>query len=240
MLLSGHQPVYLPGIIFFNKIAISDAFMFVGHCQNVAGAWHTRNKVRVGKHPFFLSIPIKRNSRFGQSINDAEIAHTHWKRKHLRTMEHTYSKRPFFHVFFPELHALIMQDLPTLGDLDIAIIQLILKWLDIKTPILDSRNYTIEGHKTDMIISMCRVSGADSFICNEGSRVYLEEERVALEGIQHYWQVFNHPVYEQGKPFIANLSIVDLLFNMGESASRQIVRNCGYAEKGPYKAVVKK
>ena len=44
MILSGHQPVYLPGIQLFNKIALSDKFMFVGHCAFEDGSWHNRNR----------------------------------------------------------------------------------------------------------------------------------------------------------------------------------------------------
>ena len=46
MIFSGHQPVYLPGIIVFTKIALSDAFMYVRHCQYVSGSWHSRNFIR--------------------------------------------------------------------------------------------------------------------------------------------------------------------------------------------------
>ena len=61
---------------------------------------------------------------------------------------------------------------------------------------------------------------------------------LAENNIQHYWQIFTHPEYDQGKPFIEKLSIIDLLFNMGP-ASREIVFSCGYAEEGPYRAVSK-
>ena len=122
MLLSGHQPVYLPGIILLNKIAISDAFMFVGHCQNVVNSWHTRNKVRVEDRFAYISIPVIRANRFGQSINQTEMAHMHWRRKHLRTIECTYSKRPFFDDYFPKLQSLLMQNWKTLGEMDMALI----------------------------------------------------------------------------------------------------------------------
>jgi hypothetical protein len=235
MLLSAHQPVYLPGIILFNKIAISDAFMSIGHCQNVRCGWHARNKIRVGDQPYTLSVPVTRKNRFGQSINDAQLANMHqWRRKHLRTLENSYSKRPYFDMYFPRITELLMRDWRSLGEMDMAIVKTIMDWLEIKTPVYDSEDYAIEGAKTDMLISMCRALHADSFLFNEGSRVYLEEEKMARNEIQTYWQVFEHPVYDQGKDFIENLSIVDLLFNMGKE-SCEIVRSCGRAEIGPCK-----
>jgi len=83
MILSGHQPVYLPGIILFNKIALSDAFMFVGHCQYTQKSWQTRNRIRLGEGEHWLSVPVMKFRALGQSINDTEILDEHWKKKHL-------------------------------------------------------------------------------------------------------------------------------------------------------------
>lgn len=233
MILSGHQPVYLPGIILFNKIALSDAFMFVGHCQYTQKSWQTRNRIRLGDEEHWLSVPVKKSGRFGQSINDTEILDEHWKKKHLGSIRQAYGKRPYFQHYYPELERLILDGHVGLGDLNIAIIRSILGWLEITTPILDSRKLSIEGNKTDMLISMCAAAGADHYLSNEGSRDYVDEPAMGEKSIQHCWQIFEHPVYDQGRPFIPNLSIIDLLFNAG-AAARDIVRGCGRVEPGSY------
>lgn len=220
MILSGHQPVYLPGIILFNKIALSDKFMLVGHCDVGDGTWHNRNQIRNAR----LTIPIKHG---GKSINETEIDGTHWKRKHLRSIELTYSKRPFFGFYFDKLKELIEMPCKYLGPLNMALIELFCMWLRLPTEILDSRDYSIEGRKTDMLISMCDVVGADQYLSNEGARAYVDEPRMALAGVTHRWQKFKHPQYEQGSEFTPDLSIIDLLFNCGPDAGR-IVRACGH------------
>ena len=117
MILSGHQPVYLPGIILFNKIALSDAFMFVGHCQYTQKSWQTRNKIRLGNDEHWLSIPVKKSGRFGQAINDTEILDEHWIRKHLGSIRQAYAKRPYFDQYYPDLERLISNCERKLGDL---------------------------------------------------------------------------------------------------------------------------
>lgn len=234
MILSGHQPVYLPGIILFNKIALSDAFIFVGHCQYTQKSWQTRNRIRLGEVEHWLSVPVKKSGRFGQSINDTEILDEHWKKKHLGSIRQAYGKRPYFDQYYPELEALILRGSASLGDLDIAIIRKIVDWLEIPTRILDSRDYSIVGNKTDMLISMCEAVGADHYLSNEGSRDYVDEKAMADAGTQHCWQIFEHPIYEQGCTFVENLSVIDLLFNVGPAA-REIVRNCGRIEPGSYR-----
>src|SRR5689334_17350626 len=83
LLLSGHQPVYLPGIILLNKIALSDLFMFVGHCQYVKKSWHSRNRIALRKQELWLAVPVKTAGLFEQVINETYLANEIWKRKHL-------------------------------------------------------------------------------------------------------------------------------------------------------------
>lgn len=231
MILSGHQPVYLPGIILFSKIFLSDAFMFVGHCQYVRKSWHSRNRIRVRDGEYWLSIPVKTAGHFCQSINNTEILDEYWKKKHLGSILQTYRKRPFFDLYYPDLENLILKSNSKLGDLNITLIRRIINWLEIPTMILDSRDYQIVGNKTDMLISMCESVGADHYLSNEGSRDYVDEKLMADSGIQHCWQIFNHPFYEQGLTFMGNLSVVDLLFNVGPMA-HEVVRDCGRMELG--------
>lgn len=233
MILSGHQPVYLPGIILFNKIALSDAFMFVGHCQYTQKSWQTRNKIRIGEAEHWISVPVKKSGRFGQTINDTEILDQLWIRKHLGSIRQTYAKRPYFDQYFPALEALILKGGPRLGDLNIGLIRQIVSWLELPATILDSRDYPVAGNKTEMLISMCEAVGADHYLSNEGARDYVEEKTMADAGIQHCWQIFEHPQYPQGQPFVENLSVIDLLFNVGPAAGN-VVRQCGRVELGSH------
>ncbi|MCF8473597.1 MAG: WbqC family protein [Emcibacter sp.] len=226
MILSGHQPVYLPSIHLFNKIALSDKFMFVGHCQFVNKNWHSRNYIRNGKESQILTVPVLKTGRFGQSISETVINGDHWKRKHLGSIKNAYQKRPYFKDYFPAIEELINRPWIYLGDLNIALVVQFLEWLKIDVPIFYSENHKISGHKTDMLISMCQAMGADHYLSNEGARSYVEEARMSEVGICHLWQDFSHPEYGQGADFIPNLSIIDCLFNMGP-ASRDIVIKAG-------------
>ena len=103
------------------------------------------------------------------------------------------------------------------------IIKHFLEWFKIDTPILDSRDYAIKENKTDMLISMCKAVKADAYLSNLGSMVYVEESHMAEENLDHYRQSFTHPIYDQGTPFIKNLSAIDILFNIGSEAHDIIV-----------------
>jgi hypothetical protein len=193
--------------------------MFVGHCQASPGTWHNRNQIRGAK----LTIPVKHD--FGQSINETEFAGDHWKKKHLRSIEFAYGKRPFFKEYFPEIAHIIQSEWRSLGGLNTALVSKFCSWLVIN-PVWHLAG-NIEGHRTDMLISMCKATGADQYLSNRGAMDYVDEEKMAAAGIKHRWLNFTHPIYDQGhSEFITNLSIIDLLFNCGPESGR-IVKEAG-------------
>lgn len=225
MRLSGHQPVYLPGIIVFTKIALSDAFMYVPHCQFVSKSWHSRNYIRgVNDQPIMLTVPIEKS--MGQSIAETKIMEGNWRRKHVETIKQVYRHRPYFADYF-SLLSFIIQEADDLCGLNMRLMAQIIAWLGLKTKCVDSRQYGIAGSKTAMLISMCYAVKADEYLSNPGE-TYVDRGAMAAYGIAHHFLKFTHPVYDQGpnKEFLPNLSIIDLLFNCGPEAAR-IVKNAG-------------
>ncbi len=219
MMLSGHQPVYLPGIQLFNKITLSDCFMFTGRCQYSHKSWQKRNYIKTG----MLSMPI---SSLGLSINETVIGGGVWRKKHIKSLELAYGKSEFFEDYFPEVKEIIEYPWNGLASLNECLIELFMDWLDIMVPTYCDT--WVEGHKTDMLISMCRVVGADQYLSNEGARAYVDEVKMAEAGITHHWQKFTPPDYGQSKNINdGQLSVLDLLFMKGPGAAK-IVRECGY------------
>ncbi len=225
MMLSGHQPCYLPGIILFNKIALSDAFMFVGHCQYTPKSWHSHNYIRTGK----LSVPVHKAT----SINETMVCGDFWRGKHLKSIVATYRSYPFFSRYFFELQGMLDQGDSSLGRMNMELINCILDWLDIRTRMLDSEHFGIKAHKTEMLIEMCQSVSADEYLSNEGSRDYVDEELLAANGIKHRWQKFKDPDYGQKRLVIDGkeqpLSVLDLLFSKGPEAG-EIVKKAGYVD----------
>ena len=224
MIVSAHQPVYLPGIIFFNKLSLSDACMLLPHCQFVAHSWHQRNRIRNAGGVQWLSVPVC--ASFGQSIAQTRIANHHWRRKHAASLRHVYGKRPYFDTYFPDLEKLLLADTESLAELDMSLLRQFCEWLRISTPLHDSRDFALTGHKTELLIEVCSALGADRFLSNPGSVAYVDEALMAAHGVAHHWQRFEHPVYRQGCDFLPDLSVVDLLFNVGPHAA-ELVRQCG-------------
>ena len=157
--------------------------MFVGHCAFEDGSWQNRNRWQ-GTHSFH-TIPIKHGAT---SINNAEFADDRWKKKHLRSIELNYSKRPYFDYYFGPLKWII-QNSTSLAKLNKELIDAICKWLQIKTEILDSVDFKLEYEtKNGMLAAMCKATGCDQYLSNEGSRDYVDEDWLWEHGVIHRWQ----------------------------------------------------
>lgn len=224
MILSGHQPSYLPGLSLFNKIALSDIFMHCGHLQYQAKSWHSHNFIRTCE----LTVPVHKT--FGDQINQVTIADERWRRKHVKSIETAYKGFRFFDDYFPGLKEIIEHDCTLLDTLNRKLIDKILGWLGIQTKIVDSTQWHFDGDAVDKIIAMCKAVGADEYLSNDGASAYIgyaEERRMKEAGITHRWQRFNHPVYGQDmKMNDGRLSVIDLLFRFGPKA-RPIIEHSG-------------
>jgi hypothetical protein len=223
VILSGHQPTYLPGIILFNKISLSEEFMFVGHCQYGSGPWHNRNQI---KGDITLSVPVKHN--FGQSIDEALIDNSQaWKRKHIRSIETNYSKSPWFSDYFPSLREIIEHEWARLGPMNEKIIEYLCDCFGLDTEISRSQDYKITSQDdgNHLHIQMCAAAGADQYLHSPGEKKYVDESR--SPHIKHLWQHFEHPLYPGQTE--TNLSAIDLLFNCGPESGK-IIRGAGHVD----------
>lgn len=226
--LSAHQPVYLPGIILFNKIALSDTFVFLADVQFKRRSWHVRNQIRNGEAPIWLSVSVDKDAGQSNTIRQVAFGDDGWIRKHCASLEHTYRKRPYFDAYYPALKALLEARHANLAELNMAIIRHVCAVLDLETKLVDSADLDHGGENQARLISLCHAAGADRYISNVGSAAYIDEAGFAASGVSHLWQAFTPPVYDQGKAFLSNLSIIDALFNLGP-ATAALVRESGHA-----------
>jgi hypothetical protein len=90
----------------------------------------------------------------------------------------------------------------------------------------------VEAKSTELLMQIVKKVGGDIYLSGFGGVKYQEETEFAKAGIKLMYSDFNHPVYKQlWGDFIPNLSVMDLLFNMGNE-STQIIKNSKGAKNG--------
>ena len=85
-------------------------------------------------------------------------------------------------------------------------------------------NYNKATKNNDLIIELCRLCAADTYLSGKGAMKYILPEKFKEHDIKLVFQQFECPIYEQvnHEQFTANLSTLDLLFNCGIEESRKI------------------
>lgn len=233
MIISVHQPQYLPWLGYFDKIASSDAFVFLDNVQYKAREYQNRNKIRTSGGWIWLSVPVVSKGKARQIVSDAMIDNEFgWAKEHLMSLKTSYGRAEYFGKYFPFFEDLYSKKWDGLADLNVEIIRYLLKELSIDTPLHFESDLDIKSSKTDRIIDICAKLKADTYLSGAGGRVYMEEEKFDKAKVALLYQDYAHPVYRQQfmkteKDFIPYMSIVDLLFNEGPSSAR-IVRTGSY------------
>lgn len=224
MILTGHQPNYLPYLGFFHKIYHADTFVLVDHVQFVKRGpfgWINRNKIRTPAGWQWLTVPVLVKGKFTQKINETKInTALPWARKHWRSLVSYYGKAPYFAQyadFFDETYN--RKKWGFYVDLGDHMIRYLLKAFGIEKPIRKSSEMGAEGKGDELILDMCARTGSDVYLHGAHGRDYSDEKKFQAKNIRCIYQDFHHPVYrQQCGPFVPHLSAVDLLFNHGQDS----------------------
>jgi len=228
MILSAHQPEYLPYLGFFYKMAKADMFVLADHLQFSKKDFLNRNRIRVNSPEgrAWLTVPVTTHGKGQQKINEIQIDNsTSWGKKHWQLMYFNYKKTPFFDKHSGFFEKLYSKKWEKLADLNEEIIYYLVKELGINTTLVKSSDYDFNAKKTDFIIELCQKFKADTYLSGLGGKNYMEIGLFEKNNLKNIFSDFTHPVYPQRfEPFIENLSTIDLLFNCG-SKSLEIINS---------------
>jgi len=220
MIISIHQPNYIPWIGYFHKIAHSDVFVVFDDIQFPRGKdFIFRNKIKTENGAKWLSIPIKNRSEF-VSIKNAEINNDiEWNKKHINSIYSNYHKTEFFENYFKKIESIIDKKWKLLIDLNLEINKTILDLLKINTKIVRSSDLNIKESGTMKVLKIIQKFNGDTYLTGwgPGSRRYIEgnEMRFSESGVDIKLQKITIPQYNQYfDDFVPNLSILDMLFNV--------------------------
>ena len=94
------------------------------------------------------------------------------------------------------------------------------EFLGITTKFSDSRYYPTHGVKHEKLLSLVKTAQADVYVSGPAAKDYIIAEDYERENIQLIWKDYSgYPEYPQrSEKFTHNVSILDLLFNVGDDA----------------------
>jgi hypothetical protein len=224
MVISVHQPQYIPWLGYFDKIAKSDGFVFLNEVQYKDREFQNRNKIRTKDSWIWLTVPVISKGLGRQKISEVRIDNSvAWQRKHSQSLKTCYGKAVFFERYFPFFENIYNSNFESLAQLNTEIIKYILGELGLARKFYQDTDLDIQTQKTDRILEICQKLKADTYLSGSGGRQYLEEDKFKVSGVKLGYQEFAHPVYNQqvssqSKSFLPYMSVIDLLFNEGPNS----------------------
>ena len=214
------QSNYLPWKGYFDIIHDVDLFIFYDDVQYTKNDWRNRNRVKTPAGLSWLTIPVGTDEH--RLICDVRLTDGRWQKKHWTTMSQCYSRTPYFSRygdFFED--AYLKQQWDSLSVLNQYLITYIAReCLGTGTAFADSRTYTLSGRRLQRLLDLCVKAGATHYLSGPSAKTYIDPAAFERAGVALEWKSYEgYPEYpQQFPPFRHDVSIVDLLFNVGPAA----------------------
>lgn len=217
-----HQPQYLPWLPYMLKIKHSDIFILLDTVDFQKNGLQNRNQIKTAQGAQWLTVPVRQ--QIGQKIQDVMIdSDLNWRRKHWQSLQQNYRKSSYFYLYAQELEEFYAKKWDRLNDVNIVFLKMLLRWMNIQTPVIRSSEMIGNGAGSDLVLSLCMEVGATKYISGSGGKNYLEPNSFERSGIEILYQPPVLPdIYPQLHPqagFINALSVIDLIFNCGDAWS---------------------
>lgn len=219
MIVSIHQPQYLPWLPYIVKIDDSEVFIILDSVDFQKNGLQNRNQIKTAQGASWLTVPVRQN--LGQKIVDVEINNSiDWRKKHWLGIAQNYGKAAFFRTYADELESVYTRNWTMLVDLNIHVLEMMLRWMNISARMLRSSQMKAGGKASDLVLDLCKEVGARRYISGTGGKNYLNEAAFRDAGVEIIYRSPSLPeLYPQQHlkaGFLNDLSALDIILNCGE------------------------
>ncbi|MBW2558001.1 MAG: WbqC family protein [Deltaproteobacteria bacterium] len=219
MIISVHQPQYLPWLGYFDKINTADIFVLLDNVQFKKNEWQNRNKIKTANGWQWLTVPVM--YKYPQSIKEVEINNKDkWQHRQRQAIISNYKKAPCWSLLEGFFEEVFSSEWQYISQLNIHVVKRLAGLLGITTPIhVASELGEFPEDPDDRLIALTKHFNAGVYLAGGGGKGYMDMERYARSGVDVIFQEYSHPVYDQlfgaFEPF---MSVVDLIYNHGEKS----------------------
>jgi hypothetical protein len=225
MIVSTSQPYFAPYPGFFYKAHLSDYFVILDEVQFPRKTtWITRNRFKNDQGTLWMTIPVWKKGMGLQKISNVKICHNgNWRKKHIRSLKNAYANAPFLEDHLGIIERVLSPSFNRLVDVDLEIINYVLKYLKIETRMVLMSELGVSGKGALLIIDICNSLRATQFLVQSSALAYYDKLQFSSAGIELV--AYRQPAYiypQMWGEFIANLSVFDMMFTCG-AKSRDIV-----------------
>jgi len=222
-----HQPHYLPWLRYIEKAARSDVFIVLDSVQFTKNGWQNRNRIKSPNGVVLLTVPV--HAERDTVLSAVRIDNSQpWRRKHWRAIEQSYRKAPYFERYAPELEIIYQEHWDYLAQLNARLLTYFFRHLGITTRVCFASDFHLQSTATQRLVELVRaVQGETYYTGAYAMDTYLDTALFERAGVQVELQQWHPPIYPQlHGDFVPDLSIIDLLMNVGPDALSVLLGKC--------------
>lgn len=217
------QSNYIPWRGYFDFINSVDLFIFHDDLQYTKRDWRNRNQVKVQSGTKWLSVPVH-YTHTSQLISDVTIDYSsNWCKYHQCVFSEFYRKSPYLSDSLHFFKLIADRHFETISDLNTFLIQEIMSYLDIHTPVMFSSELDPIGSKTERLIDVLQKVDADVYVSGPSASAYLDLDLFRESNIGLEYKTYDYDPYPQlWGDFIGTVSVLDLIANCGPESKNFI------------------
>lgn len=213
-----HQPVFLPWMGFFHKVWLSDTLVYLDNVQLEKHSFQYRNKILSNQGSQWITLPIDRKGHLQKTIRDHVITdEQRFKKKFCSSLQINYGKAPFFKPYFQEFKELLLQEMDgKMIHLNARLNDWFFSKLGMEPEIVWASQMQTGGRSSELLSNLCKSLEATHYIGGGRAQEYLDEEQFSSKGIHVIHHNYKVHEYEQGREqFEPYLCILDAFFHLG-------------------------
>lgn len=190
---------YFPSAEYFSLIKNADTVFIEQEENYIKQTYRNRCKILTSNGVLKLSVPVMKGPELKAQLKDIVIDYSkRWQQVHLRAITSAYSRSPYFQFYSDHLWKILLKNHRFLLDLNDDLLFKCLEFLNINKCILHTSLF-----QPDLGLA-------------QDFRYRISPKKGSGITFRPYMQVFGD------NEFITDLSILDLLFNMGPEAGGYI------------------
>jgi hypothetical protein len=219
------QSNYIPWKGYFDSIAQSDVFVVYDDMQYTKRDWRNRNKIKTEQGLKWLSVPVEVSGKYFQKINETRIADKNWNNSHWEIIKQNYKNAPSFKEVSEWVEGVYKNcNYDFLTDVNLHFINHINDFLGIETEIKLSSEFNLDVEKTQRLVTICKELNGTDYYTGPAAKAYMNVVLFEKEAINvHFIDYSSYEEYEQiYPPFEHNVSILDLIFNIGLESNKYL------------------
>lgn len=230
IVVSIHQPNFFPWLGFFDKLVRSDIFVLLDDAQlpKTGGSWTNRCKILTSGEEGWVTAPVKRNFAGTRLICESVFADdVDWRAKALQSLHNNYRAHKHYEEVMVAIDPVLNNEERNIAKYNIATIETILSGLGFSSDKLRrSSTLRVDSSASERLVDLTKKMGGATYLSGDGSAGYLESTIFEQSRLSLVFQNFHHPVYPQKgvEDFVAGLTILDCLFNIGWEGTRNLLR----------------